>query len=41
MFYEGVKMYNALSNEIREREAMWKTGQFKRMLKEYILINVN
>lgn len=38
MFYEGVKMYNALPAEIRRCETI---ELFKRMLKEYIIMNVN
>lgn len=38
MFYEGVKMYNALPAEIKRNE---RIVPFKRMLKEYIVINVN
>lgn len=38
MFYEGVKMYNALPAEMRRNETL---EAFKRALKEYVIIHVN
>ncbi|CAL1687504.1 unnamed protein product [Lasius platythorax] len=38
MFYEGVKMYNALPAEMRQNETL---EVFKRALKEHVIIHVN